>query len=186
MHHGFYLPNRVRVNLQQAVDFCQFLLGLRALTHSHPLTVLSVHLGSHDDLRLCDAHDFVPADVGVFLQLQAVLGDGHYPVGQHGQVQVCLDASVGLMVDGAHVKVALQGVEGLFHGSYHIIEFPYVHLVILVEAGQQHILAVELLPLGDTLLLALPLHGDGLFLLSLPLVGESDFILLSDGTVLFV
>ena len=55
MHHGFYLPNRVGVDLQQAV-----------------------------------------------------LGDRHYPVGQHGQVQVRLDASVGL------VELAGLGYE---HGS---------------------------------------------------------------------
>lgn len=108
MHHGFYLPNRVGVDLQQAVDFCQFLFGLRALPYRHSVAVLGVHLGCHDDLSLRDAHDLVPSYVWVFLQLQAVLGDRHYPVGQYGQVQVRLDASVGL------VELAGLGYE---HGS---------------------------------------------------------------------
>jgi hypothetical protein len=54
---------------------------------------------------------------------------------------VGLDTVVALVIDGAHVKVALQSMEGLLHGSYHIIEFPDVQFVILVQAGQQHVLA---------------------------------------------
>ena len=104
MHHGFYLPNRVGVDLQQAVDFCQFLFGLRALPYRHSVAVLGVHLGCHDDLSLRDAHDLVPSYVWVFLQLQAVLG------ASHGS----LAAPIRLTLQGIATSIDANSVSGTF------------------------------------------------------------------------
>jgi len=117
VHHGFYFSYRIGGYLQETVYFGQFILCLRTLAHGDPASVLGAHLCRNDYLCTCDAHDLVPADIGLFLQLESVLGDGHYPVGQHGQIQVCLDAAVALMIDGAYVKVCLQDMEGFFHHS---------------------------------------------------------------------
>ena len=77
-------------------------------------------------------------------------------------------------------------MEGLFHGPYHIIEFPYVQFVILVKAGQQHVLAVEFLSFSGGNVVALPFHGYSLLLLAPAFVGEGDGVLLTDGPVLLV
>ena len=113
MYLRFYFPYRIGTNLQQAVYLSQLFLGLCTLTHGHLAAIFSAHLSRDYDLALRNAHDFVPPDVGVLLELQAILGYGDDPIGQHGQVQVCLDAAVGLVVDGAYVKVGLQDMEGL-------------------------------------------------------------------------
>ena len=175
---------RTCLDVQQLVDFGQFLLLFRSLPDFDGLSLDGFHAGGDHHLCSGDAPYLLPPDVRVALLPQAVHSDGNNPVGQDGQIKVRLDAVVALVVDGAHVKVALQGVEGLFHGSYHIVEFPYVHLVILVEACQHHILAVEFLLFGNVLILALPLHRDGLLLPAASLVCEGDVIFLAYGTVL--
>ena len=67
MYLRFYFSYRIGADLQQTVYFGQFFLCLRTLTHEDLASILSVHLSRNNDLALCDAHDFVPTDVGVLL-----------------------------------------------------------------------------------------------------------------------
>ena len=117
MYHGFDLSDGIGVDVQQAVYDSQFLFRLGALPHPYPVAIRRLHLCRNNDLCLGYPHDFAPSYVGVLLQLQPVLGDGHNPVSQHGQVQVRLDAAVSLVVDWPYVEVALENLKGLM-GSF--------------------------------------------------------------------
>ena len=105
MYHGFDFSDGVGIDIQQTVDYGQFILGLRALPYPNFVTVDGFHLSSHHDLCLGYPHDLIPPDVRVILHLQPVFGDGDNPVGQHGQVQVSLDATVCLVEHRAYVQV---------------------------------------------------------------------------------
>ena len=77
-------------DVQQIVDFGKFLFLFRCLPDFNGLSLDGFHAGS--DHHLCSRNSpyLLPPDAGVSLLLQAVHGDGDYPVGQHGQIQVRL------------------------------------------------------------------------------------------------
>ena len=87
---NFLVPMGVMRDVQQIVDFGQFLFLFRCLPDFNGLSLDGFHAGS--DHHLCSRNSpyLLPPDAGVSLLLQAVHGDGDYPVGQHGQIQVRL------------------------------------------------------------------------------------------------
>ena len=93
MYLQFDFPYRVGINVQQTVYYSQLLFSLRALPDGNPPAILSHGLCRNHDLRLRNTYDLLPSDIRILLQFQAVLGDGYYPVGQHGQIEVSLDGA---------------------------------------------------------------------------------------------
>ena len=96
------------------------------------------------------------------------------------------DAFVRFVVDRPDVEVTLEGMEGLFHSSYHIIKFPDISLFFLIKAGDQDIFSMELLSGVNLLAVFLPRDGYHLLILAFSLVGEVDGEAFSDGAVFLV
>ncbi|MCI6101774.1 MAG: hypothetical protein MR709_01840, partial [Bacteroidales bacterium] len=80
----------------------------------------------------------------------------------------------------------LEGMEGLFHSSYHIIKSPDVNLFFLIKAGDQDIFSMELLGGVNLPAVFLPRDGHYLLILAFSLVGEVDGEAFSDGAVFLV
>ena len=93
------------IDVKETVYGREFIFGLGTLTHPDGIAVCGFYLCRHNDLGGGYAHDFVPTDVFVTFYLRTVLRHGNDPVCQDGKVEMCLYATVGLVVYRADVEV---------------------------------------------------------------------------------
>ena len=93
---------------------------------------------------------------------------------------------VRFVVDRPDVEVTLEGMEGLFHSSYHIIKSPDNSFFFLIKAGDQDMFSMELLSSVNLLAVFLPRDGYHLLILAFSLVGEVNGEVFSDGAVFLV